>query len=246
MVGLLWGLAMPAWQALVPDLVPASDLVSAVSLNTVQFNLARAIGPAAGGVILAVAGPAPAFAANALSYLAAGGALAMVHARSRPASMPLTELGTRIGEAVSYAWKRPQVRTAVGVTAVVILLGSPVYTLPVIFAATVFHVDAAVLGLLMAATAVGAVPSPSRVRVRGKQLIGHVLPATGAGRPSPWTHTCHSGHHYPGSHCRGWPSPGFADRHRGSESGSACLGSRRTRLGGMVRRGTWPAHYVRS
>lgn len=72
-LGLLIGVGvafnLPAWQALVPDLVPRGMIASAVALNSAAFNVARAVGPAIGGVIVATAGPAIGFGINALSYL---------------------------------------------------------------------------------------------------------------------------------------------------------------------------------
>lgn len=72
-LGLLLGTGLafnlPAWQATVPDLVPRGMVASAVALNSVAFNVARAVGPALGGFIIVVAGPEVAFALNALSYL---------------------------------------------------------------------------------------------------------------------------------------------------------------------------------
>lgn len=59
-----------SWQSLVPDLVPRSLVPSAVALNSVSFNLARAIGPALGGVVVATLGAAVAFGLNAISYVA--------------------------------------------------------------------------------------------------------------------------------------------------------------------------------
>lgn len=72
-LGLLLGVGvafnLPAWQAMVPDLVPRGLVASAVALNSVAFNVARAIGPAIGGFILATSGPELAFGINAVSYL---------------------------------------------------------------------------------------------------------------------------------------------------------------------------------
>ena len=65
---------LPAWQAMVPDLVPRGMVASAVALNSVAFNVARAVGPALGGLIVATAGPELAFGLNALSYL-----LSLIH-----------------------------------------------------------------------------------------------------------------------------------------------------------------------
>jgi predicted MFS family arabinose efflux permease len=58
----------PAWQALTPDLVPSSKLASAVALNSAGFNIARAVGPALGGVVIATAGSGAAFLLNAVSF----------------------------------------------------------------------------------------------------------------------------------------------------------------------------------
>jgi len=59
---------MPAWAATVPQLVPREELAAAVALNSMGMNLARALGPALAGVLVAAAGPAPAFLLNAISF----------------------------------------------------------------------------------------------------------------------------------------------------------------------------------
>jgi len=60
---------MPAWSAIVPDLVPTEQLSSAVALNSVAINASRAIGPALAGVLVAAVGPWLVFMLNALSYI---------------------------------------------------------------------------------------------------------------------------------------------------------------------------------
>ena len=59
----------PAWAALTPDILPAEELPSGVALNSVGFNLARALGPALGGVLVAAGGAGVSFFANAASFL---------------------------------------------------------------------------------------------------------------------------------------------------------------------------------
>ncbi|HYQ86266.1 MAG TPA: MFS transporter [Bacteroidota bacterium] len=59
----------PAWQASIPDLVSPSELPSAITLGSVGFNVARAIGPAIGGFVIAASGPWAAFILNALSFV---------------------------------------------------------------------------------------------------------------------------------------------------------------------------------
>jgi MFS family permease len=60
----------PAWQASVRIQVGPKDLPQAIALNSIAFNLARSAGPALGGLLISITGPAPAFALNAVSYLA--------------------------------------------------------------------------------------------------------------------------------------------------------------------------------
>lgn len=59
----------PAWQAITPDVISPQRFASAVALNSAGFNVARAIGPALGGIVIAVAGSGPAFLINAASFL---------------------------------------------------------------------------------------------------------------------------------------------------------------------------------
>ena len=70
LIGCGTALNNPSWQASVGDMVPREDVPAAVALNSMGFNLTRSVGPAIGGAIVAAAGAAAAFAANAVSYLA--------------------------------------------------------------------------------------------------------------------------------------------------------------------------------
>jgi MFS family permease len=58
----------PAYQSLIPQLVPRRDLPNAIALNSTQFNLSRVLGPTAGGIVLALVGTAGCFALNGLSF----------------------------------------------------------------------------------------------------------------------------------------------------------------------------------
>src|SRR5258705_8264036 len=68
-LGLGSALNAPAWQAILPELVPRSELFAAVSLNSVAFNIARAVGPALGGLVVAAVGPWAVFFLNSLSFV---------------------------------------------------------------------------------------------------------------------------------------------------------------------------------
>ncbi|RJP19361.1 MAG: MFS transporter [Candidatus Abyssobacteria bacterium SURF_5] len=69
-LGIGAALNAPAWQAIVLDVVPRSDLTAAVSLNSAGFNVARAVGPTLGGIVIAASGPGAVFLINAASFLA--------------------------------------------------------------------------------------------------------------------------------------------------------------------------------
>ena len=99
----------PAWQASVGDMVPRRDLAEAVTLNSMAFNPARALGPAIGGAIVAIAGAAAAFAVNAVSYVP----LIAVLARWRPpppaSTLPRETLGHAILAGMRYVTMSPTV-----------------------------------------------------------------------------------------------------------------------------------------
>lgn len=83
-IGVGYAISIPAMQALVPALVPRADLDQAIALNTVTFNIARAVGPALAAAALLRFGAATVFAINAASYLALIVALLVISPRPAP------------------------------------------------------------------------------------------------------------------------------------------------------------------
>ena len=153
-------IGFPAYQAIVPDLVPESDLLGAVSLSSAQFNLGRVIGPALAGLVLLTQNYAIVFGINAASFGAVVIALLLVHLpRPVPQSGHLS-MGARILEGARAARDEPGCRSAILCIAVVALLASPFIALVPAMA----HVDRPAgwsLGLttatLVTAQGVGAV-----------------------------------------------------------------------------------------
>ena len=86
----------PAWAATVPELVPPEELPPAIALNSMGVNIARAIGPAIAGVLIAATGPAVAFMVNAISFIG----VLVVLARWKRESRPRDETRERFLEAV--------------------------------------------------------------------------------------------------------------------------------------------------
>ncbi|KQN78910.1 MFS transporter [Sphingomonas sp. Leaf62] len=101
----------PAWQASVGDMVPRSVLPSAVALNSMGFNIARSVGPALGGAIVAVAGAAAAFLTNALSYIGLIAVLARWNPDYAPRTLPRETLGLAMAAGVRYVRMSPSLRT---------------------------------------------------------------------------------------------------------------------------------------
>lgn len=119
MIGTGLALNLPAWQALVPDLVPRGLVASAVALNSAAFNAARAVGPAFGGALVAIYGAEAGFALNALSYIVIIVALVVIGpklvatARERPQSMRAA-----ISTGIRFARFTPQFRNLMALVAI--------------------------------------------------------------------------------------------------------------------------------
>ena len=116
-------LIMPFQQAILPDLVPKSEFLAAVSLNSAQFNLGRIVGPALAGATVAAFGYAAAFTVNAVSFLAIVAALAFV--RLAPPGGRSTGLIAALRSGFSAARREPSCWAAIVTIAVVAFLASP-------------------------------------------------------------------------------------------------------------------------
>jgi MFS family permease len=156
--GVFAGLHIGSWQAFVSELVPREALLNAVTLNSAQFNAARAFGPAIGGVVLALVGPGWAFFVNGVSFLAVILALLAIRVPRlvEKQAGPLNVLGD-LRETVAYVRGMPGIRVCVAVVVALGFFGSPVFQLVVVFAEDVFEVGEGAFGLLSAALGLGAV-----------------------------------------------------------------------------------------
>jgi predicted MFS family arabinose efflux permease/quinol monooxygenase YgiN len=87
-IGIGTALTMPAWSAIVPELVPADELPSAIALNSIGINISRAIGPAIAGVLVAAVGAWLVFALDALSCVGILAVLLRWRREPRKSSLP--------------------------------------------------------------------------------------------------------------------------------------------------------------
>lgn len=156
--GVFAGINIPSWQSFVNDLVPREDLLSAVTLNSLQFNAARALGPGIAGILLASLGPSWAFFLNGVSFLAVLVALALVRNRQVALETALTGGFLRqFRRAMRYTRTQPGITVGVVVAVLVGALGNPVFQFTVVFAGEVYHVGPLGLSLLNVALGLGAV-----------------------------------------------------------------------------------------
>lgn len=147
----------PAWQASVGDMVPRAMLPGAVALNSMGFNIARSVGPAIGGAIVAAAGAAAAFAVNALSYMALIVVLARWRPPENPQLLPSETLGMAVVAGIRYVAMSPVIRTVLIRSFVFGLGASAVMALMPLVAKVLIVGGPLTYGLLLGAFGVGAV-----------------------------------------------------------------------------------------
>src|SRR4051794_4542513 len=157
LVGVANGLNGPSYQAYVSELVPREDLYNAVTLNSAQFNGARAIGPALAGLVLASLGPSWAFLLNGVSFLAVIVALMLIDATPIPPTVNRRPILREFAEGASYARHHTGIAVAVVVATVVAFFALPVAQVATIVAKDVFDVSAAKFGILLGSYGAGAV-----------------------------------------------------------------------------------------
>ena len=158
-LGLLLGVGvafnLPAWQAMVPDLVPRELVANAVALNSVAFNVARAVGPAIGGLLVAAAGAGWAFLINSLSFLAVIIAVARLH-WSEPAEPEVSSVASAIGLGVRFARFTPPFRRLLAVAALFALTSGVVQSLLATLTEESLDAGAFAYGALLGAMGAGA------------------------------------------------------------------------------------------
>jgi MFS family permease len=155
-LGIGSALGGPAAQAIVPEIMPRDEVPEAVALNSIQFNFARGIGPALGGLIVTVWGAGVAFLANATSFVGVLGVLISWRREPHKSVLPAERVYGGIRAGIRYARYSPVVR-AVLVRSFLFGLGSSAMWAVLPLAARVeFHTDATGYGLIVAFFGIGA------------------------------------------------------------------------------------------
>jgi predicted MFS family arabinose efflux permease len=166
LTGLAQSQSAPTYQAVLTSLVPPRQIPNAVALNSLQFNLSRAVGPVIAGVILANWGTGPCFAVNAVSFLAVIVALWRIELPP-PAPAKNETLGESLRAGLRHVWESPvlSVLTALGLTGS--LFAFPLLTYLPVIAGDVLKTGAKGYSLLLTSFGVGAIGGAIATAQRG-------------------------------------------------------------------------------
>jgi predicted MFS family arabinose efflux permease len=170
LLGVNQALYFPARQATVLEMVGRGELASAVALNSTAFNLARIVGPAIGGVVIASFGVPACFWLNAASYLGVIAALLTIRRRPLTAGSPQTAWQL-IGEGLRYVVRTPSLAGLFLLLFVAGTFGANFNLVLPLFTRIVLHANADVLGYLFAAQGVGALIGALTMTVAGGWLV---------------------------------------------------------------------------
>ncbi len=165
-IGAAWAIEWPARRALSMDTVGRSMLVRATMLDSLSHNLTRALGPFAGGVIIALAGGEKVYALLALFYI--GSLLAIRPLRTvLPERVGHASVWRNLGAGLAYARRNQAIMGVLVTTFVLNAFLFPYQQLLPVFADVVLHVDAVGLGLLGAADGIGSLVAALVIMSRG-------------------------------------------------------------------------------
>jgi MFS family permease len=176
-IGLGNALNAPAWQATTPELVPREELTAAVALGGVSVNVARAVGPAVGGLIVAATGPGWVFLLNSASFLAVIYVLATWPYEPKPTSgLPPEDIPGAMRAGMRYVRHSAPFRAVMARTAAFVIPASAVWALLPLFARQHLGLTATgygvMLGCLGAGAIAGAIVLPRiRRQVTSDQLV---------------------------------------------------------------------------
>lgn len=173
---------MPTRQAFVVEMVEdKNDLGNAIALNSSMVNLARMIGPSIAGLIVAAVGEGWCFLIDGFSYIAVIISLLLMHivARERASTKRATLVELR--EGWQYAMGSMPIRTILLLLCIMSLMGMPYRILLPAVVGQVLHGDSVTFGVLLAATAVGALVGATMLAARRSVLgLGKQIPITAA------------------------------------------------------------------
>jgi MFS family permease len=165
-VGTAQAFGGPAYSALVPSLVEKEDLPNAIALNSIQFNLARVIGPVIGGLAFTYVGAAWCFGLNALSFVAVIISLACLRINFKPVRTGDSIL-TGMKQGFSFIRKQGAMEMLIFIAFFMTALAIPMITFLPVFAKNVFHGNELTYTLFLVASGLGSITGALSVAALG-------------------------------------------------------------------------------
>jgi MFS family permease len=149
----------PTWQAIMPDLVPKSELPAAIGLNSMGFNLARAVGPALGGAVVAAIGAGAAFILNAISFVGVMIVLYLWRREPEQHPQPLSTetVGAAMWAGMRYVRFSPPIHSVLLRSGSFIISASALWSLLPLVAKVELHRDSTGYGVLLGCLGVGSI-----------------------------------------------------------------------------------------
>jgi MFS family permease len=155
--GVVAALAGPTWQSIVPELVPKSELKGAVALNSLGFNISRAVGPAVGGMLLATAGATVTYGINAVSCLFVIAGLVWWPRAPRADDQLAERFGGAVRAGFRYVLASADLRRVLFRAIVFFLFANVAWTLLPLVARRILGGGADFYGVMLGSIGVGAV-----------------------------------------------------------------------------------------
>ena len=156
-IGLGSALLRPSWQAVQPELVEREEIPQAAALNGVSMNMARAVGPAIGGVVVAVVNAGAVFIANAVSFVGVMGVLAWWKRPPQESALGAEHVTHAIETGVRFVRHSPRLRAVLTRTLSFCLFSSALWALLPVIAHSRLGLGSGGYGLLLGAVGIGAV-----------------------------------------------------------------------------------------
>src|SRR6266550_6682179 len=129
LLGIGTAMSNPAWQAITPELVPSSELPSAIALSGAGINIARAIGPALGGFIVAASGPWAVFFLNAISFVAIMIVIYRWQPAPRKSKLPSEDIIGAMRTGTRYLRHSPELQTVLIRSGIFVICASALWAL---------------------------------------------------------------------------------------------------------------------
>ncbi|HET8996815.1 MAG TPA: MFS transporter, partial [Acetobacteraceae bacterium] len=176
-IGIGSALTAPAWSAVVPELVPREDLVGAIALNGIGYNLTRAVGPALAGFLILLGGTSLAFSLYACSIVAVIGALVMWKRGRRFTGMPREQLISAMRAGVRFVRHTPAIQSAMVRTIAYSMPSAAPWALLPLFVHDRLGLGAGMYGVILGCMGIGGVtsgmllPNVRRYLSRGNTVV---------------------------------------------------------------------------